>query len=67
MRVRWERIIGLILLGTFIYLFCKLQPFLRNLLETVNQNYGYEKPIKVIMLGILCLTFLGAIKLLTKK
>ena len=67
MRIRWERIIGFILLGFFIYLFCKLRPLLSDLLETANHDYGYRNPVKVIMLGILCLTLLGAIKLLFKK
>ena len=67
MRIRWQRIIGLILLGIFLYLFCKLQPFLRNLLETVNQDYGYERPIKIIMLGVLCLTFIAGLKLIFRR
>lgn len=67
MRIRWERIIGLILLGIFIYLFCKLQPFLQNLLEIVNQDYGHERPIKAIMLGVLCLTFIAGLKLIFRR
>ncbi len=67
MRIKWERIIGHFLSVIFVYLFFKIQPFLGNLLEVVNQDYGYETPIKSIMLGVLCLSFLCAIKLLLTK
>ena len=67
MRVRWERIIGILSLGAFVYLLFKLQPFLRNILRVVNEDDCYGKPMKAIMLGVLCLTFIGGIKLLTRK
>lgn len=67
MRIRWERIIGISLLGVFIYLFCRLQPFLSNLIETTNQDFGYESPIKAIMLGTLCITFLAGIMFIVKR
>jgi len=67
MRLRWECILGTILLGVFIYLFVKLRPLLHNLLKTANQDYGYENPVKVIMLAMLCLSLLGAVKLLMKR
>lgn len=67
MRVRWNRIIGIILLGIFIYLFCKLQPFLRDIMAVVNQDYGYDSPIKAIMLGVLCLTFVVGLKLILRR
>lgn len=67
MRVRWERIIGILSLGFSVYLLYRLQPFLRNLLETVNEDGDYGNPIKAVMLGVLCLTFLCGIKLLLMK
>ena len=67
MRIRWNRIIGVSLLGVFVYVLCKLQPFLGNLWDTVNEDHGYDRPMKAIMLGVLCLTFLGGIKLLMTR
>jgi hypothetical protein len=68
MRVRSERILGIILLGVFLYFSLKLRPFLKHVFETANQDCGYDKPVKSIMLAILCLTLLAAIKLiLTRK
>ena len=67
MKLKTERMTGLILLGVFVFLMIKLNPFLQNIFEVVNQDYGYDRPMKSIMLGVLCLTFLGGIKLLIKK
>ena len=67
MRIRWERIVGIILLIFFLHLFYKLQPFLANVLDVVNQDFGYDTPIKAIMLGVLCLSFVAGIKLTFTK
>ena len=67
MKLKSTRVIGLVLLGVFVFLLAKLQPFLQNIFEVVNQDYGYDRPIKSIMLGVLCLSFVVAIKLLIKK
>ncbi len=67
MRVRWERIAGIVCLITFTVLAVRLRPFLGHLLEVVNQDYDYQNPIKATMLGVLCLTLLAAIKLILKK
>jgi len=64
MRIRWERLLGIILFGTAIYLFIKLRPFIGHLLEVANSDQDYGDPIKAIMLGVLCLTFICGIKLL---
>ncbi len=67
MKMKSERVIGLILLCVFVFLLAKLHPFLQNIFEAVNQDYGYERPIKSIMLGVLCLSFVVGIKLLMRK
>ena len=67
MKIKWNRILGFLLLGLSFYLAGKLWPFLGNLIETVNQDWGYSSPIKALMLGVLCLTILAAIKLILKK
>ena len=67
MRIRWERITGSILIGVFICLFIKLRPMLHNVLNVVNEDFGYDSPMTAIMLGVLCLTLIAAIKLIFKK
>jgi hypothetical protein len=67
MRVRWERIFGFILIGTFIYLAFKLRPLLANIFEIANEPYNYNSPIKAVMLAALCLTLLVGIKLIVTK
>ncbi len=67
MRVRWERIFGVILFGTAIYLFIRLQPFIGHLLAVANRDWDYGDPIKSIMLAVLCLTFICGIKLIVTR
>ena len=68
MRVRWQRLSGVILLGMAIYLLLRLRPFIGQLLAVANRDCHYGDPIKAIMLGVLCLTFICGIKLiLTRK
>jgi hypothetical protein len=68
MQIRWDRIVGIVLIGSFLYLFCKLQPFLRNLVDSANQDYGQDPLIiRILMLGLVCLTFVGGIKLMLRK
>ena len=67
MKVRWDRIIGITLLAVFVYMFYKLQPLLKDILTVVNEPYGYNAPIKGIMLGVLCLSFVVGIKLIIRK
>ncbi len=67
MRIRWERIVGIVLIGVGIYLFIRLRPFVGHLLAVTNRDHDYGDPIKAIMLGVLCLTFLCGIKLITTR
>lgn len=67
MKIKWNRIVAIGLLALSLYLWCKMQPFLKNIWEVTHQDWGYDSPMKSIMLGVLCLTFLAAIKLLTRK
>lgn len=67
MRVRWERILGIILLGTAAYLLGRLRPLIGHLLDVANRDGDYGNPIKAIMLGVLCLAFICGIKLLVTR
>ena len=48
MRVRWERIVGFMLILTGIYLALKLRSLLVNIFEIANEPFGYDSPIKAI-------------------
>ena len=67
MKLKSERVIAIILLCACVFLMIKLQPFLENIFDVVNQDYGYDRPIKSIMLSALCLSFVAGIKLLMRK
>jgi len=67
MKIRWERIVGLILIGVSFYLINKLQPLLKDIFEIANEPFNYDSPIKAIMIGVMCLTLLVGIKLLVAK
>ena len=68
MRIRWERITGIVCLGICTYLMVKLHPLLLDIFKIANEPFNYDSPIKAIMIAGLCLTFLIGIKLiLTKK
>jgi hypothetical protein len=67
MKIRWERILGVLSLVVFVYVSVRLRPFVGHLFEVANQDYDYHNPIKAIMLGVLCLTLLAAIKLLIRR
>ena len=44
MKVRWERVIAVFMLGIFLYLSFSLDPFLEDIFDVVNDPGGYEKP-----------------------
>ena len=69
MRIRWDRIYGLILFFLFCYLLSSLQPYLENFIERANEDsVFYEDPVMIGMLGLICLTLVGSIKLIfTRK
>jgi hypothetical protein len=67
LRIRWERIVGILLLGVAVYLFRRLGPFVENLLDVVNSDGDYGNPIKAAMLGVMCLAFVAGIKLLVTR
>ena len=71
MRIRWENIFGLLLLIFSIYLFVKMRPFFKNLFEEINQAYyyGYGSGlfIKVLILGLLCITAVAIAKIISRR
>ena len=69
MRVRWENVFGLMLLIFSIYLFIKMGPFLKNLFEDLNGGYyHHDDPLlRVLMLGLLCLTVLAALTIISNR
>lgn len=67
MRIRWERILGIIFLGAFVYLLVKLRPLLADIFEIANEPFNYDSPIKAIMFAALCLSFVVGIKLIVTR
>ena len=71
MHIRWDNIFGLLLLIFGIYLFVKMGPFFENLFTEINQVYYYgDGPgqlLKVLMLGLICLTVLAAITIISNR
>ena len=67
MRVRWSRILGIVLLGIAIYLLFRLRPMIGHLFDVANRDHDYGDPIKAVMLGTLCLTFICGIKLIVTR
>ena len=71
MRIRWENIFGLLLLILGIYLFVKMRPFLESVFEDANHVHYYgsgpEQLMRVFMLGLLCLTVVAAITILSNR
>ena len=70
MRVKWENIFGLLLLIFAVYLFIKMRPFFNNLFNEVGQiryyGHGPVMLIRVLMLGLLCLTAVAIAKIISK-
>jgi hypothetical protein len=71
MRVKWENIFGLLLLIFAVYLFIKMRPFFNNLFEDVNQvhyyGYGPSMLLRVLMLGLVCLTAVAVAKIISRR
>ncbi len=67
MRIRWERILGIVMTATAIYLAIKLRPFIGHLLEVTNRDGDYGDPIKALMLAVLCITCICGIKLIVTR
>ena len=71
MRIRWENIFGLLLFIFAVYMFFKMRPFFNNLFEEVNQvqyyGHGPSMLLRVLMLGLLCLTAIAVAKIISKR
>ena len=67
MRIRWERIVGILLLVVAVYLFSRLGPLMENLLDVANFDGDYSNPIKAAMLGVMCIAFVAGIRLLVTR
>ena len=70
MRIRWERIIGISLLGVFIYLFVKIRPYMDRVFEDLADGYYYhshDPMIRVIMFGLICVTIVAVAKIISKR
>lgn len=66
MQVRWERIVGAVLIVVSIWLFYRLAPLMERLLEVANEPRD-SHPIQALMLGVMCLAVVAGIKLLVTR
>ena len=69
MRIRWENIFGLLLLIFGIYLFVKIRPYLNRIFEDLANGYYYhshDPMLRVIMFGLICVTIVGVVKIISK-
>lgn len=73
MRINWTNIFGLLFLIFAVYAFFKMRPVFDNLLDVNNRvhYYGYEPGpimlIKVLKLGLVCLTAVAIAKLVSRR
>ena len=69
MRIKWENIIVLTLIITLIVLLFKLPLLLRNLSEDFGMLYYREGDpvIGILSLGLICITILGIVKIISRK
>ena len=69
MRIRWENVFGLMFLIFCIYLFFKAKPCLDRMFEnwTNVYYYSYNPVVRVAMFGLVCLTIVAVVKILSKR
>jgi hypothetical protein len=69
MEIRWGNIFAVLLIIFGIYLFVKMRPFLENIFENLNSySWRHDDPtMTVIVLGFLCITVLGIVKIISKR
>lgn len=69
MDIRWGNIFAVLLIIFGIYLFVKMRPLLENIFENLNSSgWRNDDPtITVIVLGLLCMTVLGIVKIISSR
>lgn len=70
MQIRWNNIFGALLLGFCIYVCIKLIPVMHRWLENIGDGYHFyaETPtMKVMLLGLLCVTLVAVVKIITNN
>ena len=66
MRIKWNNIIGLLLVVFLIYLFFHAEPLLERFFEDIDDHQLWpDEPIwQFNMLGLLCLTIVALVRVL---
>ena len=69
MLILWKNMFGLMFLIFCIYLFIKAKPFLNRILEDLADGYYYDHSpaLKVAMFGLICVTIVAVVKILSKR
>ena len=69
MRIRWENMFGLMFFIFCIYLFFKVKPYLDRIFEDMANGYyyhSYDPAFKIIMFGLICVTIVSVVKIISK-
>jgi len=69
MKIKWNNIIALLLIITLIVLLFKLSPVLETLAEDFRYSYHYsgDPMIGIAALGLICLTIVGVVIILSRR
>ena len=70
MRIRWENVFGLMFLIFCIYLFFKAKPYLNRIFEDLADGYYFhsgDPTIKLIMLGLVCVTIVAIAAIMSNR
>ena len=70
MRIKWENIIALILIGLFIFVAVKVTPIVTNIFNEIDEVYTHgpgRMPIKFLFFGLICITIVVTAKFLSGR
>lgn len=70
MRIKWENLVALILIGLLIFIAIKIAPIVKDIYEEIDQVYTYRPgrmPIKFLFIGLICITIVVTAKFLSKR
>ncbi len=69
MKIKWNNIIALLLIIILIVLLFKLSPVLETLAEDFRYSYHYsgDPMMGIAALGLICLTIVGVVVILSRR
>ena len=70
MSIKWDNIFGFLALIFCIYLFSKMAPYINVFAEALTDGYYfyYDDPVvKILAIGIVCMTVIGIVKIISRR